>query len=118
MIAGGAKANKRYRSWVSRNHLSPPKTGTGMLIGGAAMTAGFGVSTVYLSQDLMNRSRTRIGEWVPVGMLSAGTLAGVVVIAGGMLRRSKFSTWERTGGVTPGTMALKGGGGLTLSGRF
>jgi hypothetical protein len=118
MLVGGARANKRYRSWTSRNLLNPPRTGTGMLIGGAAMTVAFAVPTVYATQSLMNRSNVEIGGWMPTVMLGSLTLAGVVVIAGGMLRRSKFTTWERTGYIMPGTMAVKGGGGVSLSGRF
>lgn len=117
-ISSGANVNKKYRSWATRNHLKPPKTGTGMLIGGAIMTAGFGLPTIITAQRMMDRTGAEIDDWIPTAMLGSLSVVGVAVITGGMFRRSKFTTWERAGYIMPGTMALEGGAGVALSGRF
>ncbi|WP_146658140.1 hypothetical protein [Enhygromyxa salina] len=118
MLADGARANKKYRNWVSRNQLQPPNTGTGMMIGGAVAAVTFAVPTVITAQTVIRQSDQDIEEWIPTALLGSFSLAGVALLAGGMFRRSQFTIWERTGYLMPGTMALKGGGGLSISGRF
>ncbi|PRQ09763.1 hypothetical protein [Enhygromyxa salina] len=118
MLVHGSRASKKYRSWASRNQLNPPDTGTGMMVGGAVLAVGFAAPAVYTAQVAIERPGDAIRQWAPTALLGSLSLVGVGLLAGGMFRRSKFKTWERTGYVLPGTMAMKGGGGLSISGRF
>lgn len=118
MVITGAKVNRRYNQWADRNQISPPRTGNGIIVGGAAVTvvglAGLGVST---QRAITNPDRER-SDWILVGISGAVSTIGIVVLVNGMLTRSKFVAWERAAYLTPGTMALRGGAGLSLSGRF
>lgn len=57
-------------------------------------------------------------DWVLVGFAGALTTVGVVVLCKGMFTRSKYAAWERSPHLQPGPLALRGGAGLSLAGRF
>jgi hypothetical protein len=118
MVAAGHKTNRRYNQWVERNMVSPPPIGNAALVAGASVTlagvAGLGVATQLAITD-PNPSR---GDWALVGVSGAITGVGLLVLCNGMLARSKFAQWERAAYLQPGTMALRGGAGLSISGRF
>lgn len=118
MVLGGSQANNKYQQWGERNGVTPPRPGNGVLVGGAAVTmlgvAGIGGGIqLALTDDTPSR-----GNWAVVGASGAITAIGLVILANGMITRSKFAAWERGAALQPGTMALRGGAGLTLSGRF
>ena len=118
MVIGGTKAHRKYDSWAERNSVSPPAPGNGIIVGGAAVTlagvVGIGAGTQFAITD-PTPSR---GNWAIVAASGAITAVGLAILANGMVTRSKFAAWERGAYLTPGTMALKGGAGLSLSGRF
>jgi hypothetical protein len=118
MVAAGTKAHRRYKLWTERNAISPPPIGNAALVAGATVTvaglAGLGVATQLAITD-PHPSR---GDWAVVGLSGAITAIGLVVLVNGMLTRSKFAQWERAAYLQPGTMALRGGAGLSISGRF
>ena len=118
LLAGGAKAAKRYGKWAGRNQLHPPESGNGMLVAGALITGGMlGVTAYTTQQNLIDPSPSR-GAWVSTALAGSASLVGAVVFVAGGVRRSKFAAWERSAYLRPGTMALRGGAGLSVSGRF
>lgn len=118
MVVGGSRANQEYRRWAERNSVTPPSSGNGILVGGAAMTtlgvAGIG-GGIQLAITDPTPSRS---NWAIVGVSGVVTALGLVVLSTGMITRSKYAAWERTASLQPGPMALRGGAGLSLSGRF
>lgn len=118
LVGVGVKANRRYANWADRNSLTPPATGNGILISGAAVTiAGLGATAVATQRAITDSSPSR-ADWALVGVSGVIAAVGLVVLCNGMLTRSKFAAWERAAYLQPGTMALRGGAGLSLSGKF
>lgn len=118
MIVGGTKAAQRYDKWSERNQVYPPESGNGMLVAGTLMTVGFSATAAYGGHLAQQRAGRQTGEWIPTITSGFGAALGLAMLAGGMLRRSKFVRWDRVGAVTPGPMALRRGVGLSLVGRF
>lgn len=118
LIASGNKAARRYDDWTSHNLLSPPHSGNGMLVVGALMTVGFASATAVGTQWALDAPQTRRGVWVPAVASGGATAIGMLLLTAGMLRRSKYASWERSAYVVPGPLALERGGGVGISGRF
>lgn len=117
MVLGGSKSHRRYAAWQRRNGLSAPSPGSGLLVAGTSVTlVGVGAMAFGAQRALEDRGSAR-DEWALVGVAGVGTVVGVLLFAGGVTTRSKFLRWERRT-LAPGPMALRGGGGLTLTGRF
>jgi hypothetical protein len=117
IIVSGHKAARRFREWSSRNDLSPPKSGNGLIVIGTVTTLGFAGTAAYASQLALTQP-TRRGNWAPTVIAGSATVVGMVLLTTGMLRRSKFATWERHAYALPGAMAFEHGGGVSVSGRF
>lgn len=118
MVITGAQVNRRYTQWADRNAVYPPRTGNGLIVAGASVTiAGLAALGVSTQRAITNVSPDR-GDWALVGISGAVATMGMVVLVNGMLTRSKFVAWERAAYLQPGTMALRGGAGLSFSGRF
>lgn len=117
LVLGGTRANNKYVRWAERNRLAPPSPGNGLLVGGAAMTLAGTVGIGGGVQLAITDPTPSRGNWAIVGVSGVITLLGLVITTNGMIARSRFAVWERNN-LQPGTMALRGGAGLTLSGRF
>jgi hypothetical protein len=118
VLIGGISAERKYRKWSERNQLHPPHSGNGKIVIGGLVTAVGITGMVAGGQALATDPTIGRGAWAGVGVAGGLTAAGLAVLSGGMIARSKFANWERTGYLQPGTMALHRGVGLSLSGRF
>lgn len=118
MVAVGHKNARRLRDWSSRNELSPPQTGNGLIVLGAFTTLGFAGTAAYATQWALTKSTHQTGDWAPTAIAGGATLVGMLLLTAGMLRRSKFASWEQHAYAMPGAMALEHGGGVSVAGRF
>jgi hypothetical protein len=118
MIVSGSKSARRYEDWASRNQLSPPESGNGMLVVGALMTVGFAGTAAYGAQWALTNPNPQRGNWAPAVVSGSASAIGMVLLGAGMLKRSKYASWERSAYVLPGPMALERGAGVAISGRF
>ncbi len=118
MLIGGTKAHRKYERWADRNGVHPPKPGNGMiLVGSAVSVVGIGTMGLTIQHAVTDPTPTR-GNWAAVGVTGLLVGVGIALTTGGMVTRSKFAAWERSGYLSPGPLALERGGGLSLSGRF
>lgn len=117
IIVAGNKSARRFRDWSGRNDLSPPKSGNGLIVIGTFTTLGFAGTAAYASQLALTQPTQR-GNWAPTAIASTATVVGMVLLTAGMLRRSKFASWQQHAYALPGAMALEHGGGVSVSGRF
>lgn len=118
LVITGAQVNRRYKQWADRNAVTPPRIGNGLIVTGAAVTS-VGVAGLGLSvQRAIVDNNPTLGDWALVGVSGAVSTIGMAILINGMLTRSKFAAWESAAYLQPGTMALRGGAGLSLSGRF
>ncbi|GEM_PF-2665884 len=118
MLGGGLSSNKRYQRWQSDNGLHAPDTGGGLLVGGVLAVVGGAAVTGFSVQRVLESDSQARGRWVPSGFGGMVTVLGMLMLAGGMSTRARYSKWEREKGLRPGAMVLPGGGGLSISGRF
>lgn len=118
MLAVGSKSTRRFRDWSSRNKLTPPETGNGLIMLGTFMTLGFAGTTAYATQWALTQPTQQRSDWAPTALAGGATVAGMLLLTAGMLRRSKFASWEQHAYAMPGAMALEHGGGVSVSGRF
>ncbi|MFO7564755.1 MAG: hypothetical protein R6X02_19075 [Enhygromyxa sp.] len=118
MVLGGSRANDRYVKWAKRNAITPPRSGNGVVVVGAAVTM-IGVAGIAGGvQTAVTDPTPSRGNWAVVGISGGITAFGLAILGSGLNLRSKFAAWERGAALQPGMMTLRGGGGLTLSGRF
>lgn len=118
LIVSGTKSARRYQDWSARNQLDPPESGNGMLVLGAVTTLGFVSATALGTQWALTNPDSSRGTWAPAIVSGTASVIGMGILVGGMLRRSKYATWERSAYVMPGPMALEHGGGVAVVGRF
>jgi hypothetical protein len=118
MVVGGTKSARRFESWSSRNQLSPPESGNGFLVIGTATTLGFAGVAAYATQWALTKPVHQRGDWAPTVVAGSATVVGMLLLTAGMLRRSKFASWQQHAYALPGAMALERGGGVSLVGRF
>jgi hypothetical protein len=118
IVAAGDKSRRRFQDWSSRNQLSPPKTGNGLIVVGAFSTLGFAGTAAYASQWALTKPNQQRVDWIPTAVAGGATLVGMLLVTAGMLERSKFTSWERHAYALPGAMALEHGGGVSVAGRF
>jgi hypothetical protein len=118
LVVAGNKSAKRLRDWSSRNELSPPETGNGLIVLGTFTTLGFAGTAAYATQWALTKPNPQRVDWVPTVAAGGATLVGMLLLTAGMLRRSKFSSWEQHAYAMPGAMALEHGGGVSVAGRF
>jgi hypothetical protein len=118
IVAVGDKSARRFRSWSSHNDLSPPETGNGMIVAGAFTTLAFAGTAAYATQWALTKPDPRRVDWLPTAAAGGATLVGMLLLTSGMLKRSKFSSWEQHAYAMPGAMALEHGGGVSVAGRF
>jgi hypothetical protein len=117
IIIAGNKSTRRFKDWSSRNELSPPKSGNGLIVIGTFATLGFAGTAAYATQLALTQPTQR-GNWAPTAIAGSATVVGMVLLTAGMLRRSKFASWQQHAYALPGAMALEHGGGVSVSGRF
>lgn len=118
LLISGVKAHQRYARWESDNALDAPASGNGLLVAGVVL-GGVGALATSLAID-HNRGLPNpdSGDRV-LTALSLTTLgSGVLLLGGGVIQRARFSGWEGAGYLRPGFYANRGGGGLSLTGRF
>jgi hypothetical protein len=118
LVAVGDKSARRFRNWSSNNQLSPPESGNGLLVIGAFTTLGFAGTAAYASQWALTKPNPQRVDWIPTAVAGGATLVGMLLLTTGMLKRSKFASWERQAYALPGAMALEHGGGVSVAGRF
>jgi hypothetical protein len=118
MVVGGTKSARRFSDWSSRNQLSPPESGNGFLVIGAATTLGFAGAAAFASQWALTKPVHQRGDWAPTVVAGSATVIGMLLLTTGMLRRSQFASWQQHAYALPGAMALERGGGVSLVGRF
>jgi hypothetical protein len=118
MVVGGSKSARRFQNWSSHNHFSPPDSGNGILVIGAVTTLGFAGATAGATQWALNKPVQQRGDWAPTVVAGSATVIAMLLLTAGMLRRSKFASWEQHAYALPGAMALEHGGGVSVAGRF
>lgn len=118
MIAAGTKSARRLRDWSSRNELSPPESGNGLIVIGVLTTLGFAGTAAYATQWALTQPTQQRGNWAPTAIAGSATVVGMLLLTAGMLERSKFASWEQHAYALPGAMALERGGGVSVVGRF
>jgi hypothetical protein len=118
MIAVGQTSKRRLRDWSSRNELSPPETGNALIVIGALTTLAFAGTAAYASQWALTQPSQQISDWAPAAAAGGASLVGMVLLTAGMLKRSKFASWEQHAYAMPGAMAIEHGGGVSVAGRF
>jgi hypothetical protein len=118
MVVGGTKSARHFDNWSSRNQLSPPESGNGFLVIGAATTLGFAGAAAFATQWALTKPVQQRGDWAPTVVAGSATVIGMLLLTTGMLRRSQFASWQQHAYALPGTMALERGGGVSISGRF
>lgn len=117
MLGAGIKSHGKFEKWERQNSLSAPEPGNGFIVVGAGLSVGGALATGFATQEVLERRSPSRGAWVPVGFSAALAVVGLLTLGSGMAMHSKFKTWERNK-LMPGTMAMRGGGGLTIAGRF
>jgi hypothetical protein len=117
MIAG-IKANQKYTRWESDNGLDAPASGNGMLVAGVVLSSVGAVSMGFAIDHNRGVANPDTGDRAMTGVSAATLAAGVMLLGGGVIQRSRFSAWEGIGYVRPGFYAGREGGGLAISGRF
>ncbi|MEM6993759.1 MAG: hypothetical protein AAF721_24810 [Myxococcota bacterium] len=113
LLFTGTRSRRRYREWAARNHLSPPKSGNGMLVGGSIL-AGSAALDIAIAAGL--------GTGTPLSYTLDGLQlgAGVVLLAIGGVRRSKYSRWltKRDISWAPTLAPHRRGATAGITGRF
>lgn len=118
LVVAGHKSARRFRNWSSHNQLSPPETGNGLIVAGAFTTLAFAGTAAYATQWALTKPDLRRVDWLPTAAAGGATLVGMLLLTTGMLKRSKFASWEQHAYAMPGAMALEHGGGVSVAGRF
>jgi hypothetical protein len=118
MVVGGTKSMRRFQDWSSRNQLSPPESGNGLIVIGASTTLAFAGAAAFATQWALTKPNHERGDWAPTVVAGSATLVGALLLTAGMLRRSKFASWQQHAYAMPGAMALEHGGGVSVAGRF
>lgn len=117
LVANGLRRAKRLRAYKAESSLGVPKTGNGMLVGGAVLVA-FGLSD-GLSAALYVRQTSEVPSGV-VAIAAMEVVAGALLLAVGSIRKRRYQRWEHDNfadaiiAPTP----LPGGGALAMRGRF
>lgn len=117
-MISGIKANEKYRRWVSENGLDAPASGNGMLVAGVVLGSVGAMSMGFAIDHNRRVANPDTGDRVMTGVSATTLAAGVMLLGGGVIQRSRFSAWEGIGYVRPGFYAGREGGGLAISGRF
>jgi hypothetical protein len=112
LVAQGVGRARRLAAWKAERSVGVPKTGNGMIVGGAVLVAGGlldGLSAAVFVQQT--------GE-VPGGTIAIAiteVVAGAVLLAVGSTRKRRYQAWEkRSFGAAP----LPGGMALAMRGHF
>jgi hypothetical protein len=112
LVAQGVGRARHLAAWKAERSVGVPKTGNGMIVGGAVLVAGGlldGLSAAVFVQQT--------GE-VPGGTIAIAiteVVAGAVLLAVGSTRKRRYQAWEkRSFGAAP----LPGGMALAMRGHF
>lgn len=117
-LISGMKANQKYTRWVADNGLDAPASGNGMIAAGVVLGTVGAISMGFAVDHNRRIDTPDLGDRMWTGMSGATLAAGVALMGGGVIQRSRFAAWEGMGYVRPGFYAGRGGAGLTISGRF
>jgi hypothetical protein len=123
LVISGARARVRFDRWRADTQLEVRKDGSGLISGGATLTAFASATIIGMSVSAARYPDALDYNQIPamLGVSSVGLAAGVSLLSWGIVRRGRYVAWRDSSFVartTPMVIPLPRGAGLGLVGRF